>query len=175
MTPLADNRMAELIVHLAESSADDPHFDRMKLAKLLFFCDFSAHAELGEAITGASYRKQAHGPIADAQLLAERDLCESGAIELKSVGPTLYRQTFVLAKRRADLSWLSAEQRKIVDEVVERHRGDGAVEMRVLSHSFPGCELTAEGDVIPYHSVYVSKEGPTQDDIDWARGIAESR
>lgn len=172
MYPQAD-KIAELIVHLAETSADDPDFDRMKLAKLLFFCDFSAHADLGAAITGASYRKRAHGPIADAQLLAERDLCEAGAIELREVGPTMYRQTLVAAKRRADLSWLSAEQRAIIDDVVQRHRDNDALEMRMLSHAFPGCELVAEGDVIPYHSVYISTEGPTQADIDWARAIAE--
>jgi hypothetical protein len=168
-------KTCELIVYIAERSKDDPRFDRMKLAKLLFFCDFSAHAELGAAITGASYRKQAHGPLADAQLLAEQTLSKAGAIELRSVGPTMYRQTLVVAKREADISWLSAKQRAIIDEVVNRHRGNDAMEMRTLSHAFPGCELAAEGDPIPYHSVYVSREGPTQADIDWARSVAEGR
>lgn len=168
-------KTGELIVYIAERSRDDPHFDRMKLAKLLFFCDFSAHAELGGAITGASYRKQAHGPLANAQLLAEQELFQQGAIELRSVGPTMYRQTLVVAKRGANVSWLSPEQHAIVDEVVRRHRDNDAMEMRALSHAFPGCEVVAEGDVIPYHSVHISREGPTQADIDWARGAAEDR
>jgi len=169
MPSQSQERTRELILYLAERSENDPRFGRVKLAKLLFFCDFGAYAELGEPITGACYRKKAHGPLADEQLLAERDLQDSGAIEIQEVGRHVYTQKRIVPKRKPNLSWLSAEQRALVDEVVQRHWDDDATEIRSLSHTFPGYEVAFDGERIPYHAVFISREGPTQADID--RGV----
>jgi len=169
MSVESQERTRELILYLAEQSEDDPRFGRVKLAKLLFFCDFAAYAELGEPITGACYRKKAHGPLADEQLLAERDLQDSGSIEIQEVGRHIYMQKRIVSKRKPNLSWLSAEQRALVDEVIQKHWNDSASEVRSLSHAFPGYEVAFDGEEIPYHAVFISREGPTQADID--RGL----
>ncbi len=138
-----------LILYMAERSADDANFDRDKLALLLFFCDFAAHAELGESITGAHYRKQPQGPVSDEWLDAEQEPHISG--------------------QNADLSLLSADQKNLVDGVLERHRQDDATSLGVLAKAFPGYEAAFDGEEIPYHTVLIPREGPTQADVD--RGL----
>jgi hypothetical protein len=166
----------ELILYLAERSSDDPRsddprFGRVKLAKLLFLCDFGSYGEFGQSITGACYRKKPHGPLADEQLLAERDLKDSGSIEVREVGRYMYTQKRIVAKRKADPNWLTREQLALVDEVVQRHWDETATDLRNLSHAFPGYEIAQDGEEIPYHAVFISREPPTQDDIDWGLEI----
>lgn len=168
-------KLRELIVYLAKRSADDPRFGRVKLAKLLFFCDFGAYAEFGEPITGACYRKKPHGPLADEELLALRDLKDSDAIDIKEVGVYMYVQKRIVAHRDADISWFTPEQHTLIDEVLRRHWNDDATDLSNLSHTFPGWDLAALNEVIPYHTVFISREGPSQADIDWAEGIVRER
>lgn len=162
-------KLEELIVYLAQRSTDDPRFGRVKLAKLLFFCDFAAYSEFGEPITGSRYRKKAYGPLADEELLALRDLKASGAIDFEEVGVYMYTQKRIVPKREPDISWLSTEQHSLVDEILKRYWDDHATDLSNLSHSFPGWDLAEWDEEIPYNRVYISREGPTQADID--RGV----
>jgi Protein of unknown function (DUF4065) len=168
-------RLRELIVYLAQRSTDDPRFGRVKLAKLLFFCDFGAYSAFGEPITGARYRKKPHGPLADEELLALRDLRDSGAINIEEVGVYMYTQKRIVARRDPDISWLTPDQHTLIDEVLKRHRDDDATDLSNLSHTFPGWSLASMNEVIPYHTVFISREGPTQADLDWAEGIVRER
>lgn len=165
----------ELIVYLAERSADDPRFGRVKLAKLLFFCDFAAAAELGEPITGACYRKKQHGPLADEELLALRDLKEAGSVAVEEVEVHGYTQKHIVARRQADISWLTPAQHELIDATVDRYWDDDATALSDLSHSFPGWALAEPNDPIPYHTVFIAQEAPTQADIDWAKGVVRQR
>ena len=55
-------RFRALAVHLAARSLDDPAFDKDSLANLLYHCDFTAYARLGDSITGATYKNLPRGP-----------------------------------------------------------------------------------------------------------------
>lgn len=144
-----DVKLNNLILYLAEQSADDLNFERDKLAFLLFFCDFVAYAELGESITGARYRKLPQGPVSDEWLEVD--------------------QSQGVSDQSADLSLLSEDQRNLVDNILERHRRDDAASLGVLAKGFPGCAAAFDGEEIPYHAVLISRDGPTQADVD--RGL----
>lgn len=165
------DKMRELIVYLAERSVDDPRFGRTKLAKLLFLCDFGAYAELGEPITGSRYRKKPHGPLAEEELLAVRDLTESGSVKVDEVEVGGYTQKRVSALRSADISWMTPAQHRLVDQILDRHRNDRATELSNLSHDFPGWALAEMNEEIPYYTVFSSRTAPTQEDIDWGLAV----
>jgi hypothetical protein len=158
------HKTSELIVCIAERSGDDPRFGRVKLAELLFRCDFGAYAEFGESLTGARYRRQPNGPLADEFAQALLGLGESGAL---SVTPER-----IVVHRAAALGWLTAGQSAMVDEVVLLHRDDDATVLRALSDAFPGYALAEDGEEIPYHTVFISREAPTQADLDWGQAVA---
>ncbi len=168
-------KLRELIVYLAGRSADDPRFGRVKLAKLLFFCDFAAVADLGEPITGACYRKKPLGPLADEELLALRDLKDASSIGIEEVEVFGHTQKHIVARREADVSWLTFSQLELIDAIVDRHWDDDATALSNLSHEFPGWTLAEMNDPIPYHSVFISRSAPTQADIDWAEGVLRER
>lgn len=153
----------ELIVHLAERSSDDPQFGRVKLTELLFRCDFAAYAQFGSPLTSATYRRGPNGPLADEQPQALRELGEAGALSITGR---------VEAHRQADTGWLDADQLRLVGEVVQRHRADDDIVLRCLSEAFPGYALAAAGETLPYHTVFVSRESPAPEDLDWARSVA---
>lgn len=79
----------------------------------------------------------------------------------------------VAQARRADIDWLSREQLALIDEVVQRHWDEDSTDLRNLSHTFPGCEIAEDGEEIPYPSVFISRELPNQEDIDW--GLTKAR
>jgi hypothetical protein len=168
-------KLRELVVYLAERSSDDPRFGRTKLAKLLFYCDFDAYAEFGEPITGARYLKKPQGPLAQEELLALRDLTESGAVAVEETDVHCYKQKRIIANRPADISWLTPAQHQLVDEILERHRSDAATDLSNQSHDFPGWLWAEMNQEIPYHSVFIAREAPNQADIDWAQGMVRER
>jgi hypothetical protein len=168
-------KLRELIVYLAQRSAEDPRFGRVKMAKLLFFCDFAAAADLGESITGACYRKKPHGPLADEELLALRDLRDSGSIDVQEVNVFGHAQKHIVAWRDADISWLTPAQHELIDSMIERHWDDDAKTLSELSHEFPGWALAGMNDPIPYYTVFIAREAPSQADLDWAKGVVRQR
>jgi hypothetical protein len=48
-------RFEGLILYIAHRRRDDVRFGRTKLAKVLFFSDFSVYQDQGEPLTGATY------------------------------------------------------------------------------------------------------------------------
>jgi hypothetical protein len=142
----------ELSVYLTERSAGDPRFGRVKLANLVFVCDFGAYARFGDSLTGARYRRHADGPVSDEQLLLGADL---------------------VVDRDADVAWLAADRLAFIGSMVDGLRGKSGIELRDLARVFPGYELAAPGEKIPYHAVFISREAPTQEDLEW--GLSVSR
>src|SRR5437868_14530692 len=57
-----EDKLAELILYIAERSEHDKEFGKTKLLKLIAYSDFGAYQRLGRPITGAHYRKLPHGP-----------------------------------------------------------------------------------------------------------------
>ena len=57
-----EEKLAELILYIAEKSSGDEGFGATKLNKILHAADFLAFAIRGEAITGVDYFHLAQGP-----------------------------------------------------------------------------------------------------------------
>ena len=57
-----EEKLAELILYVAEKIQSDRTAGATKLNKYLYFADFSAVRKLGHPITGAEYQRLRHGP-----------------------------------------------------------------------------------------------------------------
>jgi hypothetical protein len=90
---------------------------------------------------------------------------------------TPFRKTFtehrLRANRDAELSrvGITAEQLQIVDEVIARHREDSARKMSDDSHELPGWKAFALHAEIPYATVFVSQDHPTDLEMAGAGGL----
>lgn len=114
-----------LLLHRTQSS-------KLKLLKLLYLADFTAHWELGQSITGDVYEHWRHGPVPK-HLWTNFD-----AVTNNSTGD------------EPDVSSLSAAELTILDRVVRDHGGMTGQQLRRLTHDSVPYRATALGGEIPY-------------------------
>ena len=63
-TEFSPGKFNELVLLLVHRSAADPRMSRVKLNKLLYWVDFEAFRRFGHSMSGATYLKGEHGPMA---------------------------------------------------------------------------------------------------------------
>lgn len=164
-------KLKELIVYIAARMEADNHAGqgRIKLAKLLWLNDFEAFRQFGRSITGARYVADKLGPAPVDELLAIRDLESAGDLVME---PGYDRQKLPRAKRPAETSLFSVDELRLVDEFLGRYRGWSGQRLVDLAHEFPGWRVVARGQDVPYRSVHISAEGPTDRDLERAAELA---
>ena len=153
---------------------DNPRFGRVKLAKTMFYADFTAYAEEGEPLTGARYFHWPQGPFTAEIYAAEERLVNSGRATLKE--PQFkYDEAKLSAEAftpRLTEGWQRAFLDIKMDEIAEQGT---ATEVSDLSHEHPGWRVTKDRDEIPYYAVHISAEGPTEADIAAADAVVREQ
>jgi hypothetical protein len=170
-----DKKFRELVLYIAARSEDDPTYSATKLNKLLFFSDFFAYASLGRPITGHRYQKLPKGPAPVAFLPVVEKMTREGDcewVERRYFGRVQRR---LIAKRGADLSWISDEEQALVDDLIERLWDRSATEVSELSHTFPGWQAAAMQEEIPYETIFVLPPRPlSKKELELGRELADS-
>lgn len=84
-----EERFEELVLYIAWETREDPDFGRTKLAKVLFYSDFTAYLDEGKAFTGARYEAWPNGPFPPVLYDVEKALAAEGRakVERLDVGP----------------------------------------------------------------------------------------
>jgi len=158
--PYSGERFRELLLYIAERMEQTGHVGRgrIKLAKLLWLCDFEAYLKLGRSITGAQYHKDNLGPSPRAELLEARTL--NPATEF-AYEPGFDKQKLPVAKRPPHLALFEQREISLAAEVVDRYRQwttDRLVHQ--IAHEHPGFKTVGFGKPVPYESVFVSTDPP---------------
>jgi Antitoxin SocA-like, Panacea domain len=156
------DKLRELILHISRQSEGDPCFGATKLNKILFYADFLAYRNTGQAITGAEYQKLNHGP-APRQLKPLHDRMErEKAIAVRPNEYGGYQQKRTLALREPILGKFTAEEIALVDRIIQNLWGKSATEVSDLSHRFIGWHLAKLGETIPYGVALLTRRDPTE-------------
>ncbi len=168
-----EEKLGELMLYVAGRMSQDPSFGATKLNKVLFFADFFHYAQHGTAITGAEYQKLRYGPAPRQLVPVQRSLTSTGAalIRRSEAGP--YAQKRLTPLRDADLSRFTGTEIAIVDEIISCLTGRTATEVSDISHLMVGWKIAAEGETIPYDSVFLYDGPLTDSDYRFAKQIAE--
>lgn len=168
-----DARFKELLLYIADKLADDRSFGATKLNKVLFFSDFLAYGLFGEPITGATYQRLEFGPAPKELLSAQAELEQSGDAILVTRRHFNLTQKRLMALRPADVSWFSAKQVALVDDVIEMLRHRSARDVSAFSHDVAlGWQIAGDQEQIPYAAVFLSVEPLTSTDIEHGRRFA---
>jgi Protein of unknown function (DUF4065) len=171
-------RFEELILYVAERTAEDPDFGSTKLAKTLFYSDFEAYRLLGEPITGARYENWKYGPYPPGLSTAAGRLESRGRIKVIPPEREYETQRFLPTRwEPADLSavGITTEQVEIVDRWIQRIKRASTAAIKRLSHDFAGYKIVGRNETISYKSAFLATEAPSDEDVDAARRIAEDR
>jgi hypothetical protein len=152
-------RLNELILYLSQRMDEDQHVGRgrIKLAKLLWRCDFAAFWRFGEPITEAHYQADKLGPAPVEEMLALRDLEGEGRLELRNEWDQ--QQIPIAIGEPPNLDVFSAAQIALVDDQLRRYQWVTARTMVDEAHEFPGWinawrKGAGKHDPIPLGSVF---------------------
>lgn len=158
-------KFEELIVYVARRLGPEAALGRVKLAKLLMHSDFTAYARTGRSITGATYQKWEHGHLAAEQTEIEKDLEAAGVISIVDENYYGKKLRRITAHRDPDLSRFDEDELAIVEGALRLFGHESARYLRELSHQELGWRLTDWKEVIPYNTIFLSKTGPSDEDV----------
>jgi hypothetical protein len=152
-------RFRELILYIAQKSADDPWFGAVKLNKILYHSDFRAFERFGVPLTGVRYFRLPQGPAPKKLKHVERELIEEGAIRVEEIelvfGRQSYRQKRTVALREPEMRLFTADEIALVDEVIRELRSQNAKEVSDASHDVRWRVLQHK-DALPYEFAHLA-------------------
>ncbi len=166
-----------LVLFIAHRRKDDERFGRTKLAKALFYSEFDAYREQGEALTGATYIRMPFGPFPQQLESTEASLSDRGVVYLDYVTDVYEEKRIIPLGPTPDLAtlfepWVS----DFVGRWTDRVASATAREISRLSHHHPGWLLAERtGEPIPYETTFLPQERPTGLQAERAKKVAHER
>ena len=151
----SEEKLAELVLYVAEQLRDDAPGGATKLNKVLYFAEFRHMRRFGKPITGVSYRKLPQGPAPRRFRPVRDELIGSGAARLEVddyFGVPLHR---LIPIRPANRSLFTDDELATVDQVVKALWGKSASDVSELSHQEVGWRILDMNEDIPYASAYL--------------------
>lgn len=167
-----DKKLKELILYIALRSEGDDFFGATKLNKLLFYSDFLAYLNFGQAITWQEYQKLPLGPAPRRLLPIQREMEAAGDIVIVPREFFGYPQHKIIARRNeADLSIFTPQEIDIVNRLILRYWNKNASEISEESHHFSGWKHAEIGETIPYEVVLVGVRDFTPEEFEYAETL----
>lgn len=157
-------KFEQLIVYIAKRLPPEAALGRVKLAKLLMLCDYTAYIRLRRSITGASYEKWEHGHLPSELVMTQKDL-QGDAIDVETVDYYGKKLKHITAIRNPQMGDFSEDELAIIEGVLRFYGHESAAYLSRLSHEELGWRLAADHEVIPYNTIFLSKTGPTESDV----------
>lgn len=147
------DRMRELILHLARPTQQSEWHQTQRLVNLVHIIDFTTYQRLGDPITGARYMKTPSGPV---------------PVEISELKETMRHEGDIQNAWTHDkkpIEWLAAnrqpnmrvfdepELQVIIDVLIENtNRNDSSIAQQV--RTTPGYLAAPDFEIIPYDPVY---------------------
>ena len=172
-TQFNPKKFEELIVYIAKRLGPEAALGRVKLAKLLAYCDFVSFMRLGLPMTGATYEKWEHGHLPRELLLTQRDLEAEGVIQTETVDYYGKALKHVTARRDPDMAAFSEDELAIIEGGLLLYGHESARYLSELAHREPGWVLAGEKEVIPYHTALIGTERPPESVFEQFRQLHE--
>ncbi len=175
-TEFDNGKFKELVLLFAERSSTDPLMSRVKLNKLLYYADFEAYRRRGRSITGATYVKGEHGPMASELPRAEEELGRAGYLSWRSEEAGPYTQKLPVALEGADKTQFTDEELGFVADALRELKDVGGRGAREWSHkNSAGWNLVDDEAAIPYETSFISTDSIPAEDIERARALGIER
>lgn len=123
---------------------------KTKLAKLLYFADFSWYYHHLKSMSGMEYRKIQYGPVADTYFRLIDEMSDAGeiTIELKDEGAMHISQTSTGAKHSIDQ--VSSDEVSLMKKINEKWKGKRTAEIVSYTHKQLPYMFADNNEIVSY-------------------------
>jgi len=154
---LDKEKFKQVLLYILEKCGAKPNVGETVLYKLLYFCDFDFYELFEKPFTGMSYRKINYGPAPCNFNEIVREMINDG--QLKRISTEYYGnpQKKYIPLVDADLKEISAEEKEVIDKVINRLSDMTASAITEYAHQDIPCETTPDKEIIDYELVFYRK------------------
>lgn len=149
-------KFKDLISACIRFGADpDGKITKTKLAKLVYFSDFTWYFYNSESMTNAMYRNIPKGPVADDYFRAIDELYEKQAIAIEPRGQAL----MISAVESVQSALLSDDEISLIQKICAKWQGHSTNEIVEFTHNQSPWKSSSPGTMIPYETILSEAEG----------------
>jgi len=148
------DKFKEVLLYILNKVGAKPNVGQTVVYKLLYFIDFDYYEQYEEQLIGARYQKNKFGPTPVEFAKIVHTMEEDG--DLTQVKNQYFEraQTKYLARRRPDLSVLTAQELQVIEDVLIRLSDKNASEISEYSHGDVPWLATEDGQIIDYELAF---------------------
>jgi uncharacterized phage-associated protein len=151
-------KFKEVMLYILGKVGSRPNIGQTVLYKLLYFIDFDYYEKYEEQLIGATYIKNTYGPtpVSFAKIVKQMEK-EGEVVEVKSKYFDLDQTKYVPVKE-ADVSSLSGQELKHIDDELDRLAHFTAKQLSELSHKDTPWRVAKDREVLDYVYVFYRPE-----------------
>lgn len=158
------DQFEKLVLYIAWKTRNNPNFGRVRMAKVLYFVDFSHFASDGESLTGAAYTAEDFGPFPAYLTTAEEHLMKEGLVRsdrLEGRERGDFDENRVVPIREPKIR-LDGYVQSLVDQwIATVSSARSAKQLSNQTHELPGWKLARpKKEEIPYETVFIGTRRP---------------
>jgi len=145
-------KLKNIVLYIAKYGGSD--VGKKKLAKLLYFIDFTLYELRKKSITEIDYVKMDFGPMPDPEIFypALNQLKKNKIIEIKK--PNSYKLEKIIPKDESNMKVFDKKETEIIQQMVEKYRLENAGALERLAQSEAPYKMVKYGEKIPYHLAF---------------------
>ncbi|OIO54066.1 hypothetical protein AUJ46_04005 [Candidatus Peregrinibacteria bacterium CG1_02_54_53] len=147
-------KFKEVLLYVLSRVGALPNVGKTVLFKLFYFIDFDYYEKYEEQLIGATYRKEAYGPLPVEFSTIVTEMIREG--KLQEIRGTYFdhEQIKYIPIHKPNLSGLSANEMETIDEVLKKYGGKSATEISDIAHRDVPWKVHDMHEVIDYESVF---------------------
>lgn len=126
---------------------------KTKLAKLLYFADFSHFYNTLESMSGVLYRCKEYGPLADPFLELTEDMSESGEICIECLSGGANMVSIKSSSFNNSYDLLSDNEKKEIDVICEKWKDVDTKQIVSYTHQQKPWMACRKNEIIPYELI----------------------
>lgn len=144
----------QTLLYILEKCGAKPNIGKTVLYKLLYFCDFDYYELYEEPLTGAAYRKITYGPAPCNFEKIIEEMKNKKLIQEISIPYFNQLQKKYIPLVKPDLTKLTAAQKEVIDNVIEKLSSLDAKNISDYSHEDIPWKATKDKEIIDYELVF---------------------
>jgi transcriptional regulator with XRE-family HTH domain len=150
----SEAKFKQVLLYIVSKVGSRPNIGQTAIYKILYFIDFDFYEKFQKYLIGATYIKNTHGPSPISFAKISRDLEGQGKlVEVRSKYFN-YDQKKYLITSEPQVSLLSAEELKHIDDELVRLASKSAKELSDMSHIDTPWRVAKDREVLNYRHVF---------------------